>query len=239
MPVGSRSGTAPDPMAEPARKSFPRRSSTESATMESGTPRPGAGAPGPSEKPDEPVRSVAGSAAARRISSMSSRSRSRVGPRKQNAPRGAAWWGNGGKLRLLRPVLLQHGVEVGPPEAERAPPPRDGGAPCHPGAQFRVEVRRAIARPELRPRRLLHPQRWRQHLVVQREGNLDQPRHPRAPLGVADHRFHGADGTALGGSTRVAQRTGNGRRLGRSPSAVPVPCASISSTVSMPRPACS
>ena len=83
-------------------------------------------------------------------------------------------------------ILLQGDVKVGAAKAKGADP----GAPrvrpvADPGPGHAVEVERALL--DLHRRvRPLDLDRGGQHLVVQRQGRLDQPRHPGRALGVAD-----------------------------------------------------
>ena len=100
---------------------------------------------------------------------------------------------------------------------------------------LRVQVERASARVELRVR-LRHLDRRRQHLVVQRQDRLDQAGRAGRRLGVADLRLHRAERAPLRGprgpcASNTAVSASNSAA---SPTFVPVPCASTSSTVSGP-----
>ncbi len=109
-------------------------------------------------------------------------------------------------------MLLQHAVEVAAAEAEGADP----GAPGMPGWRqprtlVGVHVERRGPRRHLR-HRLFYLERRRQHLVMQRHGDLDQRCRTRCGLGVADLRLHRTQGAprALASALAVdgAERVG-------------------------------
>ncbi len=83
-------------------------------------------------------------------------------------------------------VLLDRHVEVRATEAERTDRAAAGVvAPPNPGTRFGIDVERAVVESELRVRPG-HLERGRQHLVVQRQRELDQPGGTGRRLRVAD-----------------------------------------------------
>ena len=107
-------------------------------------------------------------------------------------------------------VGFEDGVEVGAAEPERAHSGAAGmiGGGVQPGAEPGADVERARREIELGVRRR-DADRRRQHLVVERQRGVDQPRQPRRALGVADRRLDRPQRTA------AARRAGRAEDLGQ------------------------
>jgi len=90
-------------------------------------------------------------------------------------------------LDKIFPIFFNHRVKICPSETESADPAAARMAVLlKPGAGFRVEVERSFEEIDARIR-FGDPEGWGQNFMVERQDDLDQPCHPRGPLGMSDH----------------------------------------------------
>ena len=94
--------------------------------------------------------------------------------------------------------------------------PREAFLRVDPRSSRRVHVERRVFQPELRIR-LIHVDRGWQNLVVQGKGCLDQTGNTGRSLGMADLRFHAAQGHVLLLALVPGEHTFQAQKLGRIP----------------------
>ena len=178
---------------------------------------------------------------ARASSASSAASSSARLPRHSSSSPGQRGIAASASLAVGARVLLEHDVEVGAAEAERA----DAGsarmlrAARQPRARLAVDVERALGEVEPSGSARSTPivggsTRW-----CSASAALTMPGDAGRRLGVADHRLDRADGAPLPAASECSAKTVLSALISApSPATVPVPCASTRPTVAGEKRAC-